>query len=166
LLGQVLRPKADDTFADKTGLEERNSDYVGRVNIAPSPLLRFYERVRLDRDTFALRRNEIAVDAGPDRYRFNATYVRLRRELTAKELTDREEINLSILAGLSRYWDLRASTRRDLTETGGTINSGIGFVYEDECFNVSVDFNRDFTRDRDVEPSTTVSFRVRFKHLG
>ena len=166
LLGQVLRPKADDTFADKTGLEERNSDYVGRVNIAPSPLLRFYERVRLDRDTFALRRNEIAVDAGPDRYRFNATYVRLRRELTATELTDREEINLSILARLSRYWDLRVSTRRDLTETGGTINSGFSFVYEDECFNVSVDFNRDFTRDRDVEPSTTVSFRVRFKHLG
>jgi LPS-assembly protein len=113
-----------------------------------------------------LRRNEIAVDAGPDRYRFNATYVRLRRELTATELTDREEINLSILARLSRYWDLRASTRRDLTETGGTINSGFSFVYEDECFNVSVDFNRDFTRDRDVEPSTTVSFRVRFKHLG
>jgi LPS-assembly protein len=166
LLGQVLRPKADDTFADKTGLEARNSDYVGRIDIAPSPLLRFYERVRLDRDTLAMRRNEIAIDAGPDRYRFNATYVRLRRELTADELTDREEINLSILAGLSRYWDLRASTRRDLTESGGTINSGIGLVYEDECFNVSVDFNRYFTRDRDVEPSTTVSFRVRFKHLG
>jgi LPS-assembly protein len=166
LLGQVLRPKADDTFADKTGLEARNSDYVGRIDIAPSSLLRFYERVRLDRDTLAMRRNEIAVDAGPDRYRLNATYVRLRRELTADELTDREEINLSILAGLSRYWDLRASTRRDLTESGGTINSAIGLVYEDECFNVSVDFKRDFTRDRDVEPSTTVSFRVRFKHLG
>jgi LPS-assembly protein len=166
LLGQVLRPKADDTFADKTGLEARNSDYVGRVDIAPSSLLRFYERVRLDRDTLALRRNEITVDAGPDRFRFNATYVRLRRELTANELTDREEINLSVLAGLSRYWDLRASTRRDLTETGGTLNSGIGFVYEDECFNISVNFNRDFTRDRDVEPSATVSFRIRFKNLG
>ncbi len=166
LLGQVLRPKADDTFADKTGLEARNSDYVGRIDISPSSLLRFYERVRLDRDTLAMRRNEIALDAGPDRFRLNATYVRLRRELTADELTDREEINLAVLAELSRYWDLRASTRRDLTDDGGTINSGIGLVYEDECFNVSVDFKRDFTRDRDVEPSSTISFRVRFKHLG
>lgn len=166
LLGQVLRPKADDTFADKTGLEARNSDYVGRIDISPSPLFRFYERVRLDRDTLAMRRNEIALDAGPEGYRLNATYVRLRRELTADELTDREEINLAILARLSQFWDLRASTRRDLTEDGGTINSGIGLVYEDECFHVSVDFKRDFTRDRDVEPSTTVSFRVRFKHLG
>ncbi|MDA1058205.1 MAG: LPS assembly protein LptD [Proteobacteria bacterium] len=166
LLGQVLRPKADDTFADKTGLEASNSDFVGRVDISPSTLFRFYERVRLDRDTLAMRRNEITLEAGPPRYKFNATYVRLRRELTADELTDREEINIAGLAALTQFWTLRANTRRDLTQAGGTINSGVGLVYEDECFNVSVDLNRDFTRDRDVEPATTVSFRVRFKHLG
>ena len=166
LLGQVLRPKADDTFADKTGLEARNSDYVGRIDLSPSPLFRLYERVRLDRDTLAMRRNEIALEAGPAGYRVNATYVRLRRELTADELTDREEINIAALAALSQYWTLRGSTRRDLTDGGGTLNSSLGLVYEDECFNVSVDLKRDFTRDRDVEPATTVSFRVRFKHLG
>jgi len=166
LIGQVLRPKADDTFADKTGLEARNSDYVGRIDVSPSPLLRFYERVRLDRDTLAMRRNDITLQVGPKRYRLSATYVKLRRELTADELTNREEINLAAVAALGQFWTIRGSTRRDLTDDGGTINSGIGLVYEDECFNVSVDFKRDFTRDRDVEPSTTVSFRVRFLHLG
>jgi LPS-assembly protein len=166
LLGQVLRPKADDTFADKTGLEARNSDFVGRVDVSPSSLFRFYERVRLDRDTLAMRRNEIALEAGPERYRLTGTYVKLRRELTADELTNREEINLAATVGLSRFWSLRANTRRDLTDDGGTINSGVGLVYEDECFNLTVDFKRDFTRDRDVEPSTTISFRVRFLHLG
>jgi hypothetical protein len=39
-------------------------------------------------------------------------------------------------------------------------------VYENECLNISVDFDRDFTRDRDVQPSTSFTLRIRLKSLG
>ncbi len=166
LVGQTLRAAEDDTFAQRTGLETRRSDYVGRIDISPSPLFSYYQRFRLDRDNLALQRNEINFTAETDRIGADVTYVRLSRELTADELTGREEISLRGRAQLARYWMANAHTRRDLGDDGGTINAGASLAYEDECFNVAIDFDRDFTRDRDVQPSTAVTFRVRLKHLG
>ena len=166
LIGQTLRLRADDTFAPQTGLENARSDFVGRLDLSPSPFLSFYNRFRLDRDALSIRRNEITTTFGTPDYNANITYVTLERELTADELTDGEEINLAGNARLSRYWRATAQTRRDLGDDGGTLNSGIGLVYEDECFNVSINFNRDFTRDRDVQPSSSATLRIRLKHLG
>ena len=166
LIGQTLRLKADDTFAAQTGLENPRSDFVGRIDLSPSPFVSIYNRFRLDRDTLSLRRNEITAAFGTPAYNANITYLTLQRELTADELTRREEINLSANARLSKYWRATASTRRDLGDDGGTLNSGIRLVYENECLNISVDFDRDFTRDRDVQPSTSFTLRIRLKSLG
>lgn len=166
LIGQSIRGHEDDTFAARTGLETRRSDYVGRIDLSPSPLFTLYQRFRLDRDNLALQRNEISFSTTTDRFGADITYVRLSRELTADEITGREEINLRAHAQLAANWLANARTRRDLGDDGGTINAGAGLVYEDVCFNVAIDFNRNFTRDRDVQPTSSVTFRVRLKHLG
>ena len=166
LIGQSIRAHEDDTFAARTGLETRRSDYVGRIDISPSPLFSFYQRFRLDRDDLALQRNEISFSSTTARFGADLTYVRLSRELTADEITGREEINLRAHAKVAQNWVANARTRRDLGDDGGTINAGAGLVYEDICFNVAIDFDRNFTRDRDVQPTSSVTIRVRLKHLG
>ena len=166
LVGQVLRAKDDDTFADKTGLENKRSDYVSRVNLVPSPLLDYSHRLRLDRDSFSIRRNEIKLSVGPKFLRANVEYTSLSRELTTDELESREEIALSSRAEFTKYWAATAQTRRDLTADGGTLNYGLGLIYEDECLSFTVDYERNFTRDRDVRPSTTVSFRIKLRNVG
>ena len=166
LIGQSIRAHEDDTFAARTGLETRRSDYVGRIDISPSPLFTLYQRFRLDRDDLALQRTEITFSSTAERFGANITYVRLSRELTADEITGREEINLRAHVQLAENWLANARTRRDLGDDGGTINAGAGLVYDDICFNVALDFDRNFTRDRDVQPSSSLTFRVRLKHLG
>lgn len=166
LLGQVLRFKDDDTFAEETGLDDRRSDYVAAISIVPSDFLDFTNRVRLDRDDLTLRRNEIYASVGPKWLRLTTSYVQLDRELTADELGAREEIFVSGRAQLNEYWSATAQTRRDLTDDGGTIRTTFGLEYLDECIGFDLIFDRNFTRDRDVEPSTSVKFRVRLRHLG
>ncbi|MDC0074428.1 LPS assembly protein LptD [Alphaproteobacteria bacterium] len=166
LLGQVFRLKSDNTFAEGTGIEERKSDYVGRISLSPTSTINYYQRVRLDRDTLSLRRNEIAVDLSPSKYRINLTYLSLSRELTADELIDREEVAATAKVKITKFWSLTGHTRHDLTNDGGTINTGTGIEYDDECFSFIFDFERNFTRDRDLQPDTSVTFRVRLKNLG
>lgn len=166
LLGQTFRGHADDTFARKSGLEGYRSDYVSRLDFSPMPNLQLYERFRFDKDTLGLRRHELGVDAGPRDYRVNLTYVQLSRELIDDALAPREELSLAARAKVAQFWSVRAATRHDLTSTGGAIKSAAGVFYEDECLDLGVDFVRDYTRDRDVEPSTSFSVRVRLKTLG
>ena len=68
LIGQTLRLKADDTFAAQTGLENPRSDFVGRIDLSPSPFVSFYNRFRLDRHTLSLRPNEITPAFRPPAY--------------------------------------------------------------------------------------------------
>ena len=45
LIGQVFRLKSDDTFAERSGLENRTSDYVGRVSFSPQENISYYQRL-------------------------------------------------------------------------------------------------------------------------
>ena len=165
-VGQVFHLNDDDTFADKTGLEEQRSDYVGAINFVPSSFIDYSHRFRLDRDSLSIRRHEIQLTAGPEFLRVSAGYISLDRELTTQELESREELSLSGRAQLARYWAITADTRRDLTDNGGTLKYGFGLIYQDECLIFTVGYERDFTEDRDVRPSTTLTFRIKLKNIG
>jgi LPS-assembly protein len=166
LIGQSLRWRGDNTFADRTGLEDRRSDYVGRLNISPGDYLTYAHRFRLDRDRFSLRRNEFDLALGPRAIRINAGYVALSRELTTDELSSREEVRLSGRVQITNFWSASASTRRDLAGEGDTIAWSLRAGYADECIEFGIQLERNFTEDRDIQPSTNFSLRIKLKHLG
>jgi len=166
MIGQSYRLKADSTFADRTGLENKRSDYVGRLTISPSEFLDYVQRIRIDRDTLTIRRNEFDLAVGPERLRLDLGYLSLSKELTANDFASREELRMSAKARLTNTWSADAHSRRDLTQEGGSIAHGLGLVYEDECVVFTTRFDRTFTQDRDVQPSSSITFRVRLKGLG
>ena len=87
------------------------------------------------------------------------------RELAFDEFGRREEINVATRIKLTDYWSVHAEYRRDLGEKDDLF-AGFGLRYEDECFELLTAFERRFTRDRDVEPTTNLIFRIRLKNLG
>ncbi|MDA1099338.1 MAG: LPS assembly protein LptD [Proteobacteria bacterium] len=165
-VGQVFRLKDDDTFARESGLDDHRSDYVMALNIAPSEFFDLTNRLRLDRNTFSLDRNEIYLSVGPKSLRFDTSYVSLDQELTADNLEAREEIYNSLRWQIDKRWLATLESRRDLSNGGSQIRSGGGLQYLDECIGFSLTVERNFTRDRDVEPSTSINFRFLLQNLG
>lgn len=166
MIGQSYRLKADSTFADRTGLESKRSDYVGRVTISPSEYLDYVQRIRIDRDDFTVRRNEFDLAVGPDWLRLDLGYLSLSKELTANDFASREELRMAAKYKFDTNWSTDAHSRRDLTAEGGSIAHGLGVTYQDECVAFSTRFERTFTQDRDVQPASSITFRVRLKGLG
>ena len=165
-LGQSYRFRADDTFDEGSGLRDRQSDIVGRVQAAPNRYLDLLYRFRLARTDFGPIRNEVKVGVGGRALRLNLGYVFFAQNKIDSEFPEREELNIGVRSQVTEYWSVRATHRRDLTSDGGTLSTRLGLGYEDECFTFNVDIERNFFRDRDFESSDTVLFRVLFKGLG
>jgi len=165
-IGQVFRVRDDDTFAPRTGLDDHRSDYVMALTIAPSRFLDLNQRLRLDRNKFSLRRNEIYFSIGPEYLKFNSSYISLERDQTVDELDAREELYNSLHWKIDQRWVATAESRRDLSGEGSQIRTKAGIQYSDECIGFGLTMQRNFTRDRDVEPSTSINFRILLQYLG
>lgn len=169
MFGQSARLKEDDTFNQGSGLEDRFSDYVGRVHFSPAEIFDLAYRFRLSRQNFTARRNEIEFAAGPKAIRINVGYTLLEEQIPESDtvaFANREEIAAAAVVRITNLWRISAGTRRDLTGSGGTINWNSGVTYEDECLLFTTSINKNLTRDRDVQPETNILFTVKFKHLG
>lgn len=174
--GQSYRLYGDSPFIAGTGLPEGRSDIVGRTSLRYRDWVDLIHRYRLDRDSLAVRRNEIDLRVGTARTFGTIGYSKLNRDVLNNELEDRAELRLSTRVQVAKYWSMFASSIIDVTRSDApTIPRQDGFApirqsggvsYEDECFAFSVGVKRNFTQDRDFQRGTTVLIRLAFKTVG
>ncbi len=163
LVGQSYRVKEDHQFALDSGLDDNASNIVGRTQVSYDDWFDILYRFRLDEADLDIGRSEVLSRFTLDRLSFGLNYA----YFDAKEETssnpsgqDFNEISSDGTFRLTNTWSLQGYTRRDLGDDGGLISAAGGLLYEDECFRLSTLFGRDYTRDRDIEPSTFFTVRV------
>ena len=165
-------------FPDGTGLSDKVSDIVGRSEFRFRDFVKLTHRFRLDKDNFAVRRNEIDATVGSRGTYVQAGYLRLNRDIGAniEDLADREEIRLAGRLRLARYWSLFGSTIIDLTDQNEdqlSVSDGyepirhrLGLAYDDDCLSLAVTWRRDYQPTGDARRGNTFLFRLEFKNLG
>ncbi|BCW89648.1 LPS-assembly protein LptD [Alphaproteobacteria bacterium SO-S41] len=163
--GFQTRLDDDPSFQNASGLGETQSDYVGRITFIPWPGLTIVNRLRLDKDDFSVRRNEVYIQGTGSWYEIDASYLKLESDPTLTGLGPREEVSLLTRLHVGDYWSVIGGIRRDL-EDDQMIESRFAVAYEDECSFLEFGFRRRFTSDRDTTPSTTVILSIRLKALG
>ena len=169
IIGQSARLKKDQTFNPGSGLENKLSDYVGNINISPRENFDFAYRFRIAQKNFSARRNEIGVSAGPRAVRFKLNYAMLKDQISETDTTafaNREEVVTNTIFRLTPNWRVGAGTRRDLTGSGGTIDWNGALTYENECLLLTTQLKKNFTRDREIKPEKSLSFKIKLKELG
>jgi len=144
-------------------VEEHFSDIVGRVDIRPNPYFDVMYRFSLDHNRLQdIRRNEINFRLGPPALQFSGAYTYVKK---TQEFPKREELKVEVRTRTTDHWTLFASTHRNLAEHLA-LRHQVGMRYEDECFLFELTGTRSFFEDEDIEPSDSLLFRIKFKHLG
>lgn len=164
-LGQSYRLRRDRSFPENSGIEEKLSDIVGRVIIAPKYPFSAQYRFRLNKENFSPRRNEVQASIGPKAFNVKIDYSFFGEGTGSGEFSNREEITTGFNSQVSSDWLIRGSTRRDL-QTDSTLDYQVGIEYRCDCLTAAIDFTRTFTSDRDIKPSDTIFLRLTFKNLG
>ncbi|MDB5725536.1 MAG: organic solvent tolerance protein, partial [Novosphingobium sp.] len=159
-IGQSYRLSDKPTlFPGGTGLPDRFSDFVGRTELRYRDFFKLTHRFRIDKDSFAFRRNEIDATVGSQRTYLEVGYLRLNRDinfdqlipittpatLPPEDLRDREELRLSARVAFAKYWSLFGAGVFDLTKDPTVANSDgfqalrtrLGAAYQDDCMEIA-----------------------------
>jgi LPS-assembly protein len=178
-IGQSYRLNNNPTvLPDGTGLSDRLSDIVGRTEVRFRDLVKFTHRFRLDKDNFAVRRNEIDATVGSSRTYAEIGYLRLNRNIatTIEDLRDREELRAAGRVAFARYWSLFGSGVFNLTNRSEDptftsdgfqpIRTRLGVAYQDDCLEIGVTWRRDYVTAGDAKRGDTYQFYFALRNLG
>lgn len=173
-IGQSVRLVGNgDEFPQGTGLSDTVSDFVGRSVLKYGRYFELTHRFRVDRSSFAVRRNEFDIQVGSPSTYATIGYIKLNRNILIEDLEDREELRAGGRVALARYWSMSGSAVIDLTTKASNpaatgdgfsfIRHRIGAEYEDECFRFGVSWRRDYIGDRDFRPGNSFLLTLAFK---
>lgn len=161
MLGQDVRMSGDTSYPLADDTSQDLSDVVGRVSGHYKAVDLSY-RFRADESSGALKRNELsaAVDIHP--VSLQTDYIHMEKDAF---LGNREEVVASGALALNERWSLNAYGHQDIN-SDRMIAAGGGFTFTHDCITLYTQLRREFIRDRDVEPNTSVSLRVGLKNLN
>ncbi|CAN5271932.1 LPS-assembly protein LptD [soil metagenome] len=178
-IGQSYRFNSQaQIFPDGTGLTNQTSDIVGRTTIKFRRFIELTHRYRIDKDNFALRRNEIDATVGSQSTYFTVGYLKFNRNIdpTLEDLRDREEVRLAGRLQVGRYFSIFGATTIDLTNVSEDptstadgyqpVRHRLGIAYTDDCLDIGLTWRRDYDTTGDAKSGNSFLLRLAFRGLG
>lgn len=162
---------------DGTGLSDRVSDFVGRTEVRFKDTVKLTHRFRIDKDNFAVRRNEFDATIGNSQNYIELGYLRLDRDIEDfEDLQDREELRAAARIAFARYWSIFGSGVFNLTDRNEDpsfisdgfepIRTRLGIAYRDECLEFGLTWRRDYVTAGDAERGDTFQLTFALRNLG
>ena len=178
-IGQSIRLTDErNILPDGTGLSDEVSDVVGRTAVRYKDFLQVTHRFRLDKDNFAVRRNELDFTIGSRRTYLEAGYLLLNRDITGngEDLRDREELRVAGRVAFEKHWSIFGSAVINLTDRDEDptftsdgfepLRTRLGIGYDDGYTRLGLTWRRDFTTTGDAERGNTILVSVSLRTLG
>ena len=179
-IGQSYRLTSRPTLLPNgTGLADRTSDIVGRTEVRFRDVVKLTHRYRVDKDNFAVRRNEFDAAVGTQRTYLEVGYLRLNRDISGgiEDLKDREELRLAGRVGFARFWSVFGSGVFDLTGKSDDpsltnvdgfqpLRTRLGVAYQDDCLEFDLTWRRDYVATGDARRGNTFQIHLAVRNLG
>ena len=164
-LGQTYHLNKETVFPAGSGVEEKASDFVGRLILKPSLPIEAVYRFQIDNNGSRFKRNSLNINGGVRLLKIEVNYDQINANNSDESFTDREEIYLGLRSQFSSSWSANASLTHDLVN-GFTSGQKLSLTYSDDCFKFRTLYDRTFFRDRELEPNDALYFQLIFKNLG
>ncbi|HYB09461.1 MAG TPA: LPS assembly protein LptD, partial [Alphaproteobacteria bacterium] len=164
-IGQQYRTHNDETFDGVQGLQDKLSDYVGRVQIKPVSFFDLNYRFLLDHENLSPERNEIDAHLSFPLVNLYTNYIDTIQNVPGSGNTPVDQITIGGSSHIADHWSVGGSLLRDLV-SGEFRYQSLNVTYDDECFTLVGTITRNFTTNRDISPGNTFLFQIVFKSLG
>lgn len=173
LFGRSIQLSGDNSFAkadilgaaSDSGLESRESDYVGSLYLDTRYGVKVGTQARFDDEDFSVNRLQAQALATYGPVVSSLTYAFLNKKPSLGITDPREEIVGSASLKLLENWRLYGSFRYDL-ENENFVQDGLGVGYDDEGFSMSLSYLEDRSRNDGEATNKTIYFRIGLRTIG
>ncbi|MGN6670519.1 MAG: LPS-assembly protein LptD, partial [Candidatus Nucleicultricaceae bacterium] len=165
-MGQSVSIQKPKAFLQNTGLDNRLGDVVAGIRYNFEDWLDLRSRALLDRTTWTTKRHEFMIKFGQPVLNLSSTYTLLPKQEFFNITRKTEQLGLLLNTQINENWSGNLNSIRELGSGGGSLSHGVSVTYSDECFIFSASISKNFYRDRDLKPGTTIFFRLVFKNIG
>lgn len=178
-IGQSYRfGRLPEIFPEGTGLTGRWSDIVGRTTIKYGRFIELTQRYRIDKNNFAVRRNELDLTVGTAQTYAQVGYLKLDRDIdpTIEDLRNHEELRLAGRVLVRRHWSIFGATVIDLTNRSEDpasaangfqwVRNRLGIEYSDDCLDLGVSWRRDYEVIGTFRKGSTFALHIALKGIS
>lgn len=178
-IGQDYRfGRLPEIFPEGTGLTGRVSDIVGRTSVRYGRFVEITHRYRVDKSSFAVRRNDIDLTIGSAQTYAQVGYTKLDRNIdpSIEDLLNHEELRVAARILFRKYWSIFGTTMIDLTnkrEDPTSLSNGfqfvrnrIGILYSDDCLELGLTWRRDYEVIGTFKKGSTFALHIALKGVS
>jgi LPS-assembly protein len=163
IFGQSRRRFKDVNFDRISGMDGMQSDYVGKLALQLTKHLTIIDNFRLHKKSAKLLRNLTTVEFAYSKVSAGLTYAQTDESLISP---DKNIFTQEYLANMAynfyREWSISGHVhgrfgKKPPTEKTPLISDGVMLQYAGDCLIMRLSVSRDYTKLRDLKPSTTFS---------
>lgn len=168
-IGQSYRFDNDDNpFQEGSGLEAQSSDIVGQIAASfDRNRHNLNYRFQVDGRNLLAERHEFYGSTSFYNTDISAIYL-FEKGSEGTEFEDsRQQVQAGVTHRFNDTWSVASRALYDIgKEDQGLREARIGLSYDDECFGITTEVERDLQREASGANDTSVFFRLRLKNLG
>jgi LPS-assembly protein len=164
MFGRRWRGEEAVGFNDQSNLDGEATDWVAAGQIDLGSGFGAEGRMRLDDESFEIRRIDLGVRGQVGRFSATARYFSIDESL-APPNNPNEELTTAIGVDLVRGWRMQFGLTRDL-DSDINLSQDIRAIYEDDCTFLEIAYTRSETQRGDIGPDEGVQIRIGLRSLG
>ncbi|MET0155079.1 MAG: LPS assembly protein LptD [Rickettsiales bacterium] len=166
-LGQNLRLKPQQDFDPDSGLGEKRSDYVVGLGYSKDDVAAVNYETRIDADGSRVQSQSLYARMHLAPMVLEGEYLVTHEPYATSDVAfEKREVALAHAEiPVAEHWTVHAYGHHDL-DAGKWIAAKGAIRYDGECYGAELGLSKEFTRDRDVEPSSTISFQLTLSNFG
>ncbi|MCA8886233.1 MAG: LPS-assembly protein LptD [Hyphomonadaceae bacterium] len=165
MVGRRWRETDAVGFDDASNLDGETADWVAAGQIDLGSGFGAEARMRLDDQSFEVRRVDLGVRGQVGRFSATARYLNMDQSLVSDPSDPTEEITANIGLDLARGWRMQFGLTRDL-DSDINLRQDIRAIYEDDCTFLEIAYTRSETQRGTIGPDEGLQIRIGLRSLG
>ena len=163
-LGQIFRRATSDQFSIDSSLSGLRSDILISGNIDYAVLMKVHAQ-QLYNENFVLKEAETSLNFYQDEGNVSIGLLFLEADSDAGRPDQLKELILGMDASLNEHWIADLDLRRNLNQNEN-INAAIGFLFQNECADIRLEFSKRFTETNALPADTRVELSFDLNGTG